>query len=59
MTKICKNCGHRKGRHKFWSVSSEEGSFVICEVQVIQNTFGARDKCGCDNFEEKLKGCCD
>ena len=56
MTKICKNCKHRKGRHKVYYVSNEEGSFTICKVQIISNNFGARDECGCDNFEEEELG---
>ena len=41
--KICKskNCGHRKGEHKFYIIQGEV--YCCCE------------ECDCDNFLEKYK----
>jgi hypothetical protein len=43
MTKLCQNCGHKKGEHTFYRVSNEEGLFSSCK------------KCKCIEFRE-LKG---
>jgi hypothetical protein len=50
MTKICKNCGHKKGEHKFFTIQGE--TYCCCKVQITLNNFGAREDCGCDDFVE-------
>jgi len=47
MTKYCK-CGHQKGEHKFYTVSSWEGLYSCCH----HKEEGDKDICGCEEFWE-------
>ena len=47
MTKKCKKCGHKKGDHKFYSVSNIEGLFSCC-----WNKKENEDICGCEDYRE-------
>lgn len=51
MTKICKNCNHRKGTHKFYIVQGEV--YCCCKVQLTH--FKSIEDCGCNDFREKEK----
>lgn len=49
MTKYCENCGHKKGEHKFYSVSNVEGLYSCCWYKGKED----KDICGCEDFMEK------